>query len=111
MQNRMLWVLLTVLVGSLQALDSGALRAGAGAQALVVLGVATPALALALIDRWAVWVTALVVGAVLFAWARVVSPVSLNTLHIGLMVPAMYIFFVSRLETNVAGETTTVKRG
>jgi hypothetical protein len=31
-------------------------------------------------------------------WARVIALVSLNALHIGAMVPAMYIFFVSRLE-------------
>ena len=110
MQNRMVWVLLTVLVGALQALDSGALRAGSGAQALIVLGIASPAVALALTGRWAVWVTALVVGAGLFVWARVISPVSLNTLHIAMLVPAMYVLFVSRLEKKVAdphhGETT-----
>jgi hypothetical protein len=102
MQNRTLWALLTVLVGGLQALDSGALRAGAGAQALIVLGVAAPACALALSERWGVRVTALGLGAGLFVWARVISPVPLNTLHIGLIVPAMYIFFVSRLEKDVA---------
>ena len=48
MQNRLLWALLTVIVGGLQALDSGALQAGPGAQALIVLGIAAPALALAL---------------------------------------------------------------
>jgi len=111
LQNRMLWVLLTVLVGGLQALDSGALRAGPGAQALIVLGIAAPALALALNDQRAVWVTALMAGAALFVWARVISPVTLNTLHIGLMVPAMYVFFVSRLESKVAREPTTVRRG
>ena len=51
-----------------------------------------------------------VAGAVLFVWARVVSPVSLNTLHIGLMLPAMESPS-SAGWTNVAGETTTVKRG
>jgi hypothetical protein len=113
MQNRMVWVLLTVLVGGLQALDSGTLRAGSGAQALIVLGIAAPAVALALTDRWAVWVTALVVGAGLLVWARVISPVSLNTLHIGLLVPAMYVLFVSRLERRVADPDqggTSVKR-
>jgi hypothetical protein len=111
----MLWVVLTVLVGGLQVLDSGVLRAGSGAQALVVFGLAAPALALALTDRFAVWVTALVAGAGLFVWARVISPVPLNTLHIGLMVPAMYVVFVSRLEKNVngsgRGEATPVRRG
>jgi hypothetical protein len=98
MQNRMLWALLTVLVGGLQALDSGALRAGSGAQALIALGIAAPALALALTKKWEVWLTALIAGAALLVWARVISLVSLNALHIGAMVPAVYIFFVSRLE-------------
>ena len=114
-QNRKLWVVLTVLVAGMQALDSGVLRAGSGAQALVVLGIAAPALALALTDRFAVWVTALVAGACLFVWARVIAPVPLNTLHIGLMVPAIYVLFVSRLAKDMTGgagrgEATTVRR-
>jgi hypothetical protein len=98
MQNRKLWVLLTVLVASVQALDSGILQAGWRAQVLVVLGLAAMALALALTARRGVWVAALIAAAGLFVWARVISLVDLNTLHIGLMVPAMYILFVSRLE-------------
>ena len=104
MQNRMVWVLLTVLVGGLQALDSGVLRAGSGAQALVALGIAAPAVALALTAKWEVWLAALVVGAGLLVGARVISLVSLNTLHIGMMVPAMYIFFVCRLEKKAAAQ-------
>jgi hypothetical protein len=101
----MLWVVLTVLIGSVQALDSGALQAGSAAQALIVFGIAAPALALALTERREVWVAALISGAALFVWARVVSLVSLNALHIGMMVPAMYILFVSRLEKQVVGQT------
>jgi len=101
LQNRMLWAVLTVLIGGLQALDSGALQAGSTAQALIVLGIATPALALVLTGRWEVWLTALIAGAGLLVWARVVSLVSLNALHIGAMVPAMYIVFVCRLEKTV----------
>ena len=48
------------------------------------------------------WLTALVAGAALLVWARAISLVSLNALHIGAMVPAMYILFVSRLEKQVA---------
>jgi len=103
MHTRMLWAVLAVVVGGLQAWDSGALRAGSGAQSLIVLGIAAPALALALTEKWHVWVGALVTGAVSLTWARFISPVSLNALHIGLMVPAMYIFFVCRLEKKVAG--------
>lgn len=101
-QSRLLWALLTVLVGGLQALDSGALQAGGGAQALIVLGIATPALALVLTEKREAWVASLVAGAGLLVWARVVSLVSLNALHIGAMVPAMYVFFVCRLEKKLA---------
>jgi hypothetical protein len=102
MQNRTLWVALSVLIGGLQAWDSGALQAGAQAQVLIGLGLAAPALALALTDRWHVWLAALIAGAVLLTLARTVSPVSLNAVHIALMVPAMYIFFVCRLERKIA---------
>jgi hypothetical protein len=102
LQNRLMWAVLTVIVGGLQALDSGALQAGSGAQALIVLGIATPAFALALTGKWEVWLAALIAGAGLLVWARIVSLVPLNALHIGVMVPAMYVFFVCRLEKTVA---------
>jgi hypothetical protein len=105
MQNRLLWALLTVIVGGLQALDSGALQAGPGAQVLIVLGMAAPALALALTRKWEVWLTALIAGAALLVWARVISLVPLNALHIGAMVPAMYVLFVSRLEKQMAADS------
>jgi hypothetical protein len=102
LQNRLLWAVLTVLVGGLQALDSGAMQAGSTAQALIALGIATPALALALTGKWEVWLAALIAGAGLLVWARVVSLVPLNALHIGALVPGMYILFVCRLEKTVA---------
>jgi hypothetical protein len=95
MQSKKLWVVGSLLVGFLQAWDSGALQAGALAQALIVAGVLAPALAIAASDRFAVRLGALVAAVILLAWARVVSPVNLNALHIGLFVPAMFIFFVS----------------
>jgi hypothetical protein len=101
-QNRRLWAALTVIVGGLQALDSGALQAGITAQLLVVLGLAAPSLALLLAGRREIWLGALVAGAGLLVWARIVSIVPLNTLHIGLMVPAAYVFFVSRLERAIS---------
>ena len=98
LQNRLMWAALTVIVGGLQALDSGALRAGSSAQGLIALGIALPALALVMTGTWNVWVAALIAGAGLLVWARVISLVSLNALHIGALVPGMYIFFVCRLE-------------
>jgi hypothetical protein len=101
-KNRVVWVVLSLVVGVLQAWDSGALQAGAPAQALIALGLAAPALALAATDKWPAWVAALVAGAVLLTVARATSIVSLNALHIALMVPAIYIFFVCRLEAKTA---------
>jgi hypothetical protein len=95
MQNKTLWVVGSLLIGFLQAWDSGALQAGALAQALIVAGVLAPALSIAASERFAVRVVALVAAAVLLAGARMAAPVSLNTLHIGLFVPAMFILFVS----------------
>jgi hypothetical protein len=99
----MLWAVLTIVIGGLQALDSGVLQAGRAAQVLVALGVAAPALALATVEKGTVWIGALIAAAIVLVWARVVSDVPLNALHIGLFVPAMYVFFVSRLERKIAG--------
>jgi hypothetical protein len=95
-RNRVLWAAVSILMGSLQALDSGVLGAGATAQLLTVLGIAAPAVALAMTEKWSAWIAALIAGAVLLTAARMASIVSLNTLHLGLMVPAIYILFVSR---------------
>ena len=72
------------------------LRAGSSVQLLTAVGLTVPALALLTTGRWTVWAVALALGAGLMTWARIVSPISLNALHISLMVPAMYIFFVCR---------------
>lgn len=95
MQNKTLWVVGSLLMGFLQAWDSGALQAGPLAQTLIVIGVLTPALAIAASENFGVRIGALVAAAILLVWARMVAPVSLNTLHIALFVPAMFILFVS----------------
>ncbi len=102
LQNRLIWAALTAIVGGLQAVDSGALQAGSEAQGLIALGIALPALALVMTGKWHVWVAALIAGAGLLVWARVISLVPLNALHIGAMVPGMYIFFVCRLEKPIS---------
>jgi hypothetical protein len=101
MHNRMLWAVLSIVFGVLQAWDSGAAAAGANAQLLIGVGVLLPAIALVVSDRWDAWVAAVIAAAILLAWARFASPVSLNALHVGLMVPAMYVFFVCRLEQQI----------
>jgi hypothetical protein len=95
MQNKTLWVAGSLLIGFLQAWDSGALQAGALAQALIIAGILAPSLAIAASEKFAVRLGALVAAAILLAGARMVAPVSLNALHIALFVPAMFILFVS----------------
>jgi hypothetical protein len=99
--NRMLWAVLSVVVGGLQAWDSGILQAGPAAGVLVAIGVLVPALALAATTNRTVWIAALVAGAGLLVAGRMSSSVSLNAVHIGLMVPAMYVLFIHRLETRL----------
>jgi hypothetical protein len=98
MHNRMLWAVLSVVFGGLQAWDSGILQAGSTAAWLVGIGVLLPAIALATTANWTAWIAALVAGAVLLVAGRMSSSVSLNAVHIGLLVPAMYVLFVHRLE-------------
>lgn len=102
LHNRTLWAVLSIVVGAMQAWDSGVLATNGYVQLLVGAGVGLPALALVASNRWDVWIVTLIGGAVLLTWARFVSPIALNTLHLGLFVPAIYIFFVCRLERLVA---------
>lgn len=94
-QNKTPWVVGSLLIGFLQSWDSGALQAGPLAQTLIAAGVLAPALAIAASEHVGVRLAALVAAAILLTWARMVAPVSLNTLHIALFVPAMFILFVS----------------
>jgi hypothetical protein len=104
MRNRVIWSGLSLALGMLQAWDSGILQAGSTAALLVTSGILLPAAALAVTASWSAWLTALVAGALLLIAGRIVSPVSLNAVHVGLMVPAMYIFFVCRLEQQLRRE-------
>jgi hypothetical protein len=104
MRSKLIWAFLGVVMGMLQAWDSGVLRAGFSVQLLTAVGLALPALALLTTARWTIWVVALVIGAALMTWARIVSPLSLNALHVSLIVPAMYIFFVCRWEEMAAAK-------
>ena len=107
MQNRTLWVTGSLVMGLLQAWDSGALQAPPFAQALIAAGVIAPAAAIGLSANFYARVSALIAAAALLAWARIVTPVSLNALHIGLMVPAIYILFVCRWEEIRAAKTAS----
>jgi hypothetical protein len=105
--NRLVWAAMSIVMGGLQAWDSGVLQAGPAAGMLVALGMIVPAAALAATANWTAWISSLVLGAVLLAAGRMVSPVSLNAVHIGLMVPAIYVFFVARLEQQLQSQRTS----
>lgn len=102
MQNRTFWTVASLLVGALQAWDSGALQAGPAGQALIAAGLLVPVVSIVFTTDQRLRVLALIAGAVLLTWARVIAPVSLNTLHLALFVPALYILFVSGLTRRVA---------
>ena len=82
-RTRAFWAVLSVVVGLLQVWDSGAFGAGLMVGALALSGIA-------------VVVTALVAGFALLTAARVMAPSSLNTLHLALFVPAVYLLVAFR---------------
>jgi hypothetical protein len=94
--NRMLWAGGALAIGFLQAWDSNAFVAGGFPLALIVAGILLPPAAIAASsDRLAF--AALIAGAVLLTWARMISPVPMNTLHLALFLPALYTFVASRV--------------
>ena len=98
MRNRMVWAGGSLVVGLLQAWDSNAFEAGGLVRMLAVAGIVLPAAAIAAFAGRGAALAGLIAGAVLLTWARAISPVSMNAVHIGLLVPAMYVFFASRLD-------------
>jgi hypothetical protein len=98
MSNNGYWAVLAASLGVLQAWDSGVFASGS----VLVVGLTMAALALAAVSiitrtNDGVRIVALLAGAVLLTFARVLSPVSLNTLHLALFPAAVYILFMRRL--------------
>jgi len=102
-QHRMFWMIASVSMGVLQAWDSGALQAGVLAQGLIAIGVLAPALAIGATGERHLWIGALIAGAALLLWARLIAPIPLNTLHLALFVPALYALFMSRMVAPARG--------
>lgn len=101
LENRTFWMAASLLVGTLQAWDSGALQAGPAAQVLIAAGLLVPVVSIVGTADQRVRVLSLIAGAALLTWARMIAPVSLNTLHLALFVPALYILFVGGLTRRV----------
>jgi len=91
----------SLLVGLLQAWDSGALQAGAAAQILIGLGILTPVIAIAAPVGQGVRIGSLACAALILVWARTIAPVSLNALHLALFAPALYILVVAGLQARI----------
>jgi hypothetical protein len=92
LRNKWLWASICVVIGGLQAWDSGTLGAPGIIQGIVALAIALPAFAVIATSSYGI--QALSVGAafVLLTIARTMSPVSLPTLHIIAFIPAVLIF-------------------
>ena len=97
-ESRTLVAVGSLLVGLLQAWDSGALQAGLAAQGLIVLGILMPVAAIVAPVAQGVRMASLVCAALILVWARMIAPISLNTLHLALFAPALYIFVVGGLQ-------------
>jgi hypothetical protein len=97
------WVIAALGIGYLQAWDSGAFDTTARVAWLALIGVLLPALSLAPRFDQRLRFAALAVGVVLLTWARVVSPVSLNTLHVSIFPAALAILFVAGRQPRSAG--------
>jgi hypothetical protein len=105
MQNRTFWVVASAAIGGLQAWDSGVAAAGTVPLALTALGIGAPTLAIAMSLHHGWRIAALVAGAILLVGARLLSPVTLNTLHFSLFPAAMYILIVKGLGLGASRQT------
>lgn len=96
-RQRLLWAVVIGVVGALQAWDSGVLRAGSTVMFLVAAGIAAPTCAFLLTDAHGIRMASIGVMLVLLTWARMISPISLNGLHITVL-PAAVVALVSGLQ-------------
>ena len=96
LRTRSFWALLSAVGGLLQAWDSGAFAAGPLVGGLAVAGIGIVSAAIGVTTNQAVRLSALVAGFVLLTMARVVAPSSLNTLHLALFIPAIYLLVAFR---------------
>jgi hypothetical protein len=90
---------LVAAVGGVQAVDSGVLGAGPVVQALVVVAIALPVVALSVRAPYGIQALSLVGMGVLLTGARLISPISLNALHVMLVPAAFLILTLSRRES------------
>lgn len=93
--TRRLLALIVLSLGALQAWDSGAFAAGFTVTLLALAGVAAAGLPPLISRDLRVWVAGIVSSAILLTIARLVSPTSLNELHLILLVAAIAVLAAS----------------
>lgn len=86
-------LVMSVAVGVLQAWDAGAWAVGATVATLTATALAVVAVTLVVRVPQTVRIGALIGGASLLTVARMISPVSLNALHLALFPAALVILF------------------
>ena len=106
MTNKWLWAGICLVMGGLQAWDSGVLRAAAAIQALVAIALLLPVVTLLVTERYELRAAAVAAAFALLTIARVVSSVPLPTLHIVAFIPAVLIFFSKVVTDRVPGTST-----
>lgn len=90
------WGLVVLVLGTVQAWDSGVMAAGPVAQALVALAIAAPALALLTSADFTVHAASVVLMAVCLTVARLLATVEMNGLHLMLLPVAALLLVRAR---------------
>jgi hypothetical protein len=96
LRNTGLWATVAVLIGVLQAWDSGLFAVPFNLSALALCAIAASAAVIGLPVAQGVRLVTLIAAAIGLTVVRLAAPVPLNTLHLALFVPAIYILFVNR---------------
>ena len=102
MLNRWVIVAICIVMGMLQAWDSGVLGVGPGIQLLVGTAIALPVIALLATNSYGMHALAVAGAFVFLTIARITSPVALPTLHMVAFIPAVLIFFSKVTQVSAA---------
>ena len=97
MQRPWFWVVVSLVLGLLQAWDAGGFAMGRLVAVVTLAGLVFPIATIALRVPHGVRIGALALGAILLVVARLSSPVSLNGLHLALFPAAVYILVLRGL--------------
>ena len=102
LRNKWLWASICVVMGGLQAWDSGTLGAPEIIQLMVALSIALPAITVIATSNYGIQAVSVGGAFILLTVARMMSPVPLPTLHIIAFIPAVLIFFSHAVQSQRA---------